>query len=73
MAEEKKEKEKAVPVVCVCGKVPCTVKHKSKHMLSCPDILSCSMRNRWASTEQAAITDWNTTIQSARNAANCDT
>lgn len=52
--------------MCVCGKMPCTVKMRSKWMLACPDHLHCAMRSRWLSTEQAAITDWNTTIQSAR-------
>lgn len=66
MPKPKEKKEPATPCVCVCGRVPCIVKHKSKRMVACPDSMACSMRSRWASTEQAAINDWNINQESAR-------
>lgn len=68
-AKDKPEKEPAAPAVCVCGRKPCIVKHKSKHMVACPDSIICSMRSRWASTEQAAIADWNIQVESAKQEA----
>lgn len=64
--KDKQKKEPAVPAVCVCGRTPCIVKHKSKRMVACPDSMVCSMRSRWASTEQAAIIDWNIQQESAK-------
>lgn len=58
--------EKVEPVRCVCGRHPCTVKHKSRFMLSCPAQNICSMRSRWKGNEQAAIVDWNDTVTAAR-------
>lgn len=58
--------ERNGPCVCVCGRRPCTVKHKSQYMISCPDTMRCAMRSRWKSNEQEAIKDWNTTIQERR-------
>lgn len=61
------EQEKEAPGVCVCGQVPCTVKHKSRWLVACPDAVACSMRGQWKSTEQAAIKSWNTATESARH------
>lgn len=69
MPKPKEKQEPETPCVCVCGRTPCTVKHKTKHMLACPDLMACAMRSRWASTEQAAIVDWNTTVKSAKQEA----
>lgn len=60
------KQEKAEPVRCICGRQPCTVKHKSRFMLSCPAALSCAMRSRWKSNEQEAVKDWNTTVNAAK-------
>lgn len=62
----KTEQEKEAARVCVCGRKPCTVKCKSKYMLSCPATTKCAMRSRWASNEQEAIKDWNTAVIAAR-------
>lgn len=62
--KQKKKKETARP--CVCGRPPCAVKHKSRHMIACPDMLTCGLRGRWRSNEQDAIIDWNTTVNSAK-------
>lgn len=40
------KQEKVEAVRCVCGRQPCTVKHKSRYMLSCPAQHVCSMRSR---------------------------
>ena len=69
MAKPKEEKKPETPRVCVCGRTPCTVKHKSKYLLACPDSLTCSVRSRWASTEQAAITSWNAAVEIAKQEA----
>lgn len=67
MAQSKPKEEKPeVPRVCVCGREPCTVKHKGRYMLSCPVPIECAVRSRWAKTEQAAIKDWNAKIESAK-------
>lgn len=50
----------------MCGHRPCTVKHKSKYLLACPDSMACTMRSRWKSNEQDAIKDWNDAVRSAR-------
>ena len=66
MKTDKQEPE--VPVcVCVCGQLPCTVKHKSRYLVACPDACACSMRGEWKTTEQAAIKSWNTVVESARH------
>lgn len=65
----KKEKKQVRPVPCVCGRTPCAVKHRSKTMLACPDLMECAMRSRWLSNEQAAIEDWNITVESAKQEA----
>lgn len=69
MAQSKPKEEKVaeVPRVCVCGREPCMVKHKSKYMLACPVLTECAMRSRWATTEQAAIKAWNVEIESAKH------
>lgn len=69
----KKTGERESRARCVCGTAPCIVKHKNKYMLACPDMLVCSMRSRWATNEQAAITDWNVTVQAAKQEARRDT
>ena len=61
------KQEKVEPVRCICGRQPCTVKHKSRFMLSCPAVLTCAMRSRWKSNEQDAVKDWNTAVDTARN------
>ncbi len=53
--------------MCVCGKMPCTVKHKKLFMLACPDAMRCCIRGGWASNEQAAIKSWNIEVQSAKH------
>ena len=60
----KQEKEEALR--CVCGRRPCTVKHKSRYMLSCPAQNECAMRSRWKGNEQEAVKDWNATVTAAR-------
>ena len=60
----KQEKETALR--CICGREPCTVKHKSRYMLSCPAQNKCAMRSRWKGTEEAAVKDWNDTVRAAR-------
>lgn len=67
MAITKKPKEKAV--ACVCGQLPCTVKHKSKYLLACPDGLHCAIRGLWCTNEQEAIKSWNDAVQTARRKA----
>lgn len=62
---DKQEKEK--PSVCVCGRMPITVRYHGKKMLTCPAQDKCAMRSRWAANEQEAIKDWNTTIKAARH------
>lgn len=67
MAQSKPKEEKVVlPRVCVCGREPCMVKHKGRYMMACPTITDCAMRSRWATTEQAAIKDWNARIESVK-------
>ena len=61
----KQKKEEAVE--CACGKAPCTVKYRSKYMITCPDAMTCAMRSRWKSNEQDAIKDWNNTVKAARH------
>lgn len=67
MAQKKSEEVKETPRVCVCGAEPCIVKCKSRYMVSCRRQHTCAMRSRWASTEQGAIKDWNTTIENERH------
>lgn len=69
MAIAKKPKEKVVAGVCVCGHLPCTVKHKSKYLLACPDGLYCAIRGLWCTNEQEAIKSWNGAVQTARRKA----
>lgn len=64
MSKEKPKKKKAAP--CVCGRAPCMVEHKARYMYACPDMLACSMRGLWKSTEQAAVHEWNTTVSIAK-------
>lgn len=52
--------------MCVCGRRPCTVKHKGRYMLSCPDQGKCAMRSLWKGTEQEAIKSWNNEVQATR-------
>jgi len=66
MSQDKPKKEKEIPVPCICGAVPCTVKHGRRHMLSCPNTTSCSMRSRWFNNQQLAVIDWNNAVKSAR-------
>lgn len=61
------EQEQVVALRCICGREPCTVKHKSRYMLSCPAQNECAMRSRWQGNEQAAVKDWNLTVQAARH------
>lgn len=65
MAKTDQEKETALR--CICGRDPCTVKHRSRYMLSCPAQNKCAMRSRWKGTEQDAVKDWNNTVQDARH------
>lgn len=65
MAKTNQEKETALR--CICGRVPCTVKHRSRYMLSCPAQNICAMRSRWKGTEQDAVKDWNNAVQAARH------
>lgn len=67
MSQDKPKKEKETPLPCICGGVPCTVKHGRRHMISCPNSTTCAMRSLWFSNEQLAVNDWNNTINSARN------
>lgn len=60
----KQEKEQALR--CICGRVPCTVKHKSRYMLSCPAQNACAMRSRWKGSEELAIKDWNDAVRAAQ-------
>ena len=62
----KSEQEKAEPARCICGRKPCTVKHKGRHMVSCTAQDKCAMRSRWKSSEQEAVKDWNTAVNAAR-------
>lgn len=52
--------------MCVCGKLPVTVKCKCGFMLACPGLKHCTVRSRWMQSEQAAIHDWNANILEAR-------
>lgn len=61
--KNKQEKEAA----CVCGRRPCTVKVKSRYMLSCPAPFECAMRSGWRGTEAEAIESWNNEVQAARH------
>lgn len=61
------KQEKEVAGVCVCGQMPCTVKHKSRYLVACPDSMACSIRGQWKTTEEAAIKSWNLAVQSARH------
>lgn len=63
----KKDEKEVVAVVCVCGATPCTVKHKSRYMLSCPRNLECSMRGSWHKKQQDAVKSWNTAVESAKH------
>lgn len=65
--QQKNKQEAEVARVCVCGRTPCTVKHKSKFMISCTAPMECAMRGQWKANEQEAIKNWNTAIQSARH------
>ncbi len=60
------KQEKAEAVRCICGRQPCTVKHKGRHMVTCPAQDKCAMRSRWKSSEQEAIKDWNVAVNAAR-------
>ena len=53
----KAKQEKEAPNVCVCGKLPVTVKCRNGFMLACPDTKRCTVRSRWMRPEQAAIHD----------------
>ena len=62
---DKQEKEK--PSLCVCGRMPVTVRYQGKKMLSCPAQDKCTMRSRWCKNEQEAVKDWNATVQASRH------
>lgn len=66
MSQDKPKKEKETPVPCICGGAACTVKYGRRHMLTCPNTATCSMRSRWFSSEQEAVIDWNNTVKTAR-------
>ncbi len=53
--------------VCVCGQNPVTVKSGKRYMLACPDSMRCTIRGLWATNEQAAIVNWNTAVEIAKN------
>lgn len=50
----------------MCGRYPCTTKHKSRCLVACPDGMVCAMRGTWQTNEQAAIKSWNDAVKSAR-------
>lgn len=62
----KAKQEEEAPNVCVCGKLPITVKCRNGLMLSCPDTKRCTVRSRWMRPKQAAIHDWNAAVLAAR-------
>ncbi len=64
MPKAKYEEEAAS--ICVCGKLPVTVKCRACFMLSCPDTKHCTVRSRWMRPKQAAIHDWNAAVLAAR-------
>lgn len=66
--QKKEKKEKPVPICCICGKKGIPVKFRSKKMVSCQDPENCvgNFRTAWHSSEDAAIVEWNTLIQSYR-------
>lgn len=64
MPQNKQEKEEAVR--CICGRQPCSVKHKGRYMVSCTAQDKCAMRSRWKGSEQEAIKDWNVEVSAAR-------
>lgn len=66
-SKDKQEKKKETPASCVCGRIPCIVKHKSRHMITCPHTMTCAMRSRWCTNEQAAVIDWNSAVQRAKH------
>lgn len=63
-------KDKEAPKLCVCGCQPCTVKYKSKHMVTCPNTLICAMRGEWKKTNEEAVHSWNLAVQRARKEKN---
>ena len=63
--KESKQKEKAIPLVCKCGKSPCVVKLKGGYIVSCKDPEKCT-GNFWTyrkPTEDAAVKAWNDLIR----------
>lgn len=50
----------------MCGRLPATVKHKSKYLVACPAALVCATRGTWETNEQAAIKTWNVAVKTAR-------
>ena len=60
------KQEKLEAVRCICGRQPCSVKHKGRYMVTCPAQDKCSMRSRWKGSEQEAVKDWNTAVNAAR-------
>lgn len=62
----KAKQEEEAPNVCVCGKLPITVKCRNGFTLSCPDTKHCTVRSRWMRPKQAAIHDWNAAVLAAR-------
>ena len=53
--------------MCVCGKLPCTVKCKRLWLVACPDGMKCCMRGNWKTNEQAAIKSWNDAVKAAKH------
>lgn len=67
MAKEKVKQEKVTAGVCVCGRLPCTTKHKRLWLVACPDGMACAMRGTWQTNEQAAIKSWNDAVTAAKH------
>ena len=64
MPKAKYEEEAAS--ICVCGKLPVTVKCRAGFMLACQDTKHYTVRSRWMRSKQAAIHDWNTAVLAGR-------
>lgn len=60
------QQEKVEAVRCICGRRPCSVKHKGRYMITCPAQDKCAMRSRWKGSEQEAVKDWNVAVNAAQ-------
>lgn len=59
-------KNQEAPRPCICGAMPCEVKYRSRHMVSCPNTLICATRGQWKRTREEAVHSWNMAVQAAR-------